>query len=248
MLEAAKALRVPQSLWLVDSSHSISQRSFSSFLGTGLFGGRRLPSTRPIKGNPYLVDSSLMMALTGRIEFRSFLCCSIRNDCTVNKGMRSRRIMNISWLAHSSLGKGRKYEGSTVIRTGMYLSKLSFNAIKLDLLMDCPGHVISLKWLWNTRKLLYCNMNTGTFLTFTFMLCPLKCLPSTHMYLFLHSWELFLGRALASRTEITCLSHLPKQMQENDLVLIRLQINPVTKVVKDDTWDSSTPNDAKGIF
>lgn len=201
-------------------------------MGTGLFGGRRLPSTRPIRGNPYLMDSSLMMALTGRIEFRSFLCCSIRNDCTVNKEKQE----DYEWLTHSGLGKG-----STVIRTGMYLSKLSFNGIKLDLLMDCPGHVISFKWLWNTRKLLYCNMNTGTFLTFTFILCPLKCVPSTHMNLFLHSRELFLGRALASRTEITCLSHLPKQKQENNSGLIRLQINPVTEVLKDNIWDSSAP-------
>lgn len=42
--------------------------------------------------------------------------------------------------------KERKYEGSTVIRTGMYLSKLSFNGFKLDPLMDCPGNVISFKW------------------------------------------------------------------------------------------------------
>lgn len=108
--------------------------------------------------------------------------------------------------------------------------------------MDCPGHVISFKWLWNTRKPLYCNMNAGTFLTLMFMLRPLRCPPSTHMYLFLHSWELFLGRALASRTEITCLSHLQKQKRENNWVLIRLEINPVTEVLKDDTCDSSTPN------
>lgn len=38
---------------------------------------------RLIRGIPYLLDDSLlMMALTGRIEFKSFLCCSIRYDCT----------------------------------------------------------------------------------------------------------------------------------------------------------------------
>lgn len=121
--------------------------------------------------------------------------------------------MNNSWLAHSGLEEERKYEGSTVIRTRMYLSKLSFNGIKL-VLLDCPGDIISFKWLWNTRN---CCTVIWTFRTLiedllshdgSGMLCPLKCLPSTHMYLFLHSWELFLGKALASRTEITCLSHL----------------------------------------
>lgn len=52
------------------------------------------------------------------------------------------------------------------------------------------------------------------------MLCPLKFLPSTHMYLFLHSLELVLGKALASRTEITMLSHLQDTEMEKYLGLI----------------------------
>lgn len=36
------------------------------------------------------------MALTGRIEFRSFLCCSIRNDCTSTKGWEAGGL----WIIH----------------------------------------------------------------------------------------------------------------------------------------------------
>lgn len=116
------------------------------FLGTSLSWGRRLLSTCPIRGIPYLTDDSLlMMSPTGRIKFRSFLCFSIWHDCAVTDRMKSRRIMNNSvpqWL------RERKYEGSSY-QTGTYLSKLSFNGFKLDPLVDCPGNVISFKWFWN---------------------------------------------------------------------------------------------------
>lgn len=55
--------------------------------------------------------------------------------------------MNKSRLTHTDLEVERKYEGNAVMRTGPYLSKLSFNDFKLDLLMDCPGDIVPFKWL-----------------------------------------------------------------------------------------------------
>lgn len=54
------------------------------------------------RGNPYLLDDSLlMMALTGRIEFRSFLCCSIRHDSANWAFMASN--LKFSWTARATL-------------------------------------------------------------------------------------------------------------------------------------------------
>ena len=129
---------------------SAHPKGLSLFLGTGLSWGRRLPSARLIRGIPHLLDDSLlMMVLTGRMEFRSFLCCRIRLDCTETERWEA------GGLDCSNLEKERQYEGSIVIRTGMYLNKLSFNGLKLDLLVDCPGNVIPFKRLWNTRNWCY---------------------------------------------------------------------------------------------
>ncbi len=80
--EAARAFRVFRAARCRGSKGPLSAypKSLSLFLGAGLSWGRRLPSARLIRGIPYLDDSLVMMALTGRIEFRSFLCCSIRDD------------------------------------------------------------------------------------------------------------------------------------------------------------------------
>lgn len=88
--EAGRAFRVPVFLPVRCrgsrtplSAHPKGPEGLSSFLGIGLSWGRRLLSARLIREIPYLLDDSLLlMALTGRIEFRSFLCCSIRHDCT----------------------------------------------------------------------------------------------------------------------------------------------------------------------
>lgn len=131
---------------------SAHPKGLSSFLGTGLSWGRRLTSARPIRGIPYLLDDSLlMMALTGRIEFRSFLCCSIRDDCADTERWEAGGLW-ISNVWPTAAWRKKENMKLSVIRTGMYLSKLGFNGIKLHLLMDCPGNIISFKWLWNTRN------------------------------------------------------------------------------------------------
>lgn len=72
------------------------------------------PSARPIRGIPHLLEASLlMMPLTGMMAFRSLLCWRTRDDCA-DTGMKSSRIMNNSWLAHSRL------EGGDVKKTKGY--------------------------------------------------------------------------------------------------------------------------------
>lgn len=82
-----------------------SSPSKTLFLRTSLSWGRRLLSTCPIRGIPYLTDDSLlMMSPTGRMEFRSFLCFSIWHDCAVTERWEAGGL----WitLSHSGLEKG----------------------------------------------------------------------------------------------------------------------------------------------
>lgn len=96
-----------------------------------------------------------MMSSSGMIEFRSLHFCSIRHDWV--REMRSRRTLNKSWLTHTDLEEDRKRiiwgeHSDEHLAGGEYLCKLSFNDVKLDLLVDCPGHVVPFKRLWITKK------------------------------------------------------------------------------------------------
>lgn len=67
-----------------------------------------VPGAHLSRGTSYLPDNSLfMMTLTGRMEFRSFLACSVRHDCTnrdriVTSGVSGlRKDRNKSRVGHS---------------------------------------------------------------------------------------------------------------------------------------------------
>lgn len=235
--EADWTFRVPDTLWLwaVRAAHGsslgASQRFFHHFWARGCW-GRRLQSALLIRRTPYLLDNSLlMMALTGRIELRSFLCCSIRHDCADTERWEAGGL----WITHSwptaAYGKKENMNGAQLSGVSAYLNKLSLNGIELELLVDCPGDIIPFKWLWNTKSR-YTPISIlnkwGHGLLFTLAAAcsaSLKCLPSTHMYLFLHSWELVLGKALASRTEITCLSHLWDRGGKGSALRLKMKTN-----------------------
>lgn len=59
--------------------------------------------------------------------------------------------MNKSWLTHTDLeGEKKSYKGEDSdehFKGGVYLSKLIFNEVKLELLVDCPGDVVPLERL-----------------------------------------------------------------------------------------------------
>ena len=140
-----------------------------------------------------------MTALIGRIEFRSCLSCSIREACADTE-MTSRRIMSNLWLADKNRTKTA------------WLSCLACTSANSALMAS------NLIFSWTALATLFLSNGSKTQGTaVTHWICGImrdissidgKCLPSTQMYLFLHSTKLFLGKALASRTEITCLSQL----------------------------------------
>lgn len=149
-----------------DLSANIPQTSFNSDTADRLvFRGRWLVQ---LEEPPHLLDDSLlMMSLSGIIEFRSLHFCSIRHDWV--RETRSRRTLNKSLLTYTDLEKDserkknyRKEDDTDEhFKGGVYLSKLCFNDVKLDLLVDCPGDVVPFERLWVTKKNLCRHTNSA---------------------------------------------------------------------------------------
>lgn len=122
--------------------------------------------------------------------------------------------MNNSYLACSGLENEEQTRLSKLQRTSanfaLMASNLSFSWTALATLFLSKGSetkrvTVGLLWTFHTAMLMLNGGGCG-------LLLPINCIPSTHMNLLFHSLELFLGNALASRTEITCLS----QLQDKD--------------------------------
>lgn len=122
--------------------------------------------------------------------------------------------MNNSYLARSGLENEERTRLSKLQRTSanfaLMASNLSFSWTALATLFlskgsETKGVTVGLLWTFLTAMLMLNGGGYG-------LLLPINCIPSTHMNLLFHSLELFLGNALASRTEITCLS----QLQDKD--------------------------------
>lgn len=122
--------------------------------------------------------------------------------------------MNNSYVARSGLENEEPAQLSKLQRTSanfaLMASNLSFSWTALATLFlskgsETKGVTVGLLWTFLTAILMLNGGGRG-------LLLPINCIPSTHMNLLFHSLELFLGNALASRTEITCLS----QLQDKD--------------------------------
>lgn len=151
-------------------------------------------------------DSLLIISLTGRMEFKSLRRFRTWNDCegTERRGLELSHI----WPTEAERKEEHSsYQPSSVPQqTGLewlqtwpsrgllgqhYFSQM---ALKHKRLLNEDPFPSTMCELWHYDS---CSL-----------LERVKGIPSTQMYLFLHCWELVLGKALASRTEITYLSHL----------------------------------------
>lgn len=250
---AAGAFTVPESFWLwgAEAAQLLSQhipKVFHCFWAQACLEVEDSSQLILIRGIPYLLDDSLlMMALTGRIEFRSFLPCSIRHDCADTERWEAGGL----WITHSwpTATRGKKENMKRAQLSGVVCTSANWVLMALNLIFSWTALATLFLSNGSERQEIavahWVCSNTGD-VSYTDAPVIVECwwqqnVTSTEMFTF-HTYVFvspLVRTGLGQSPGLSNRDHLlippARHRKGKHLVLIWLKINTMTKVFKGHT-------------